>query len=78
MSRSVAHHNGVVGVGGSNPLAGSLLSGGSQHARQPFHANLLKMRLISQVQEIMSGGLSQRVNDELTSLRRGRITEKTP
>ena len=47
-----------------------------------MHANLLKMRLISQVQEIMNGGLSQRANDELTSLRRrlrrGRITEKAP
>ena len=47
-----------------------------------MHANLLKMRLISQVQEIMNGGLSQRANDELTSLhrrlRRGRIMEKTP
>ena len=47
-----------------------------------MHSNLLKMRLIWRVQEIMNGGLSQRANDELTSLRRrlrrGRIAEKTP
>ena len=47
-----------------------------------MHSNLLKMRLIWRVQEIMKGGLSQRASDELTSLRRrlrrGRIAEKTP
>lgn len=66
----VAHHNGVVGVGGSNPLA--------LREAPAMHSNLLKMRLIWRVQEIMKGGLSQRASDELTRLRRGRIAEKTP
>ena len=45
-----------------------------------MHSNLLKMRLIWRVQEIMKGGLSQRASDELTSLRRrlrrGRIRKR--
>ena len=47
-----------------------------------LHPNLLRMRLIWRVQEIMNGGLSKAATDALTSLRKrlrkdGRLAKKT-